>query len=133
MNDQFNNAARDLATSNNKPQDFCRNIVDHRDFVDFVRQNLRGARQVLNAAFRTMSEQELWNAAMAFIQTEGALVMANSHHPEYMIDPLATAMKGMTQEDNDIFNMFLWQTRAGKALDTNYPSAKIHLLTTLTQ
>lgn len=125
---QFNKAARDLATNQNKVIDFCRNIVDHKDFVAFARQDIREAARVLEIAFATMKGEEAWKSAMAFIQTEGALEMADNIRPEYMIEPLAAAMKKMDAQGKADFQDFMWMTKASKALIKNDPHAKTMLM-----
>ena len=128
LSTSFMNAARALRTSQDKRQDFCRNISDHKEFAAFAAYDTDGARYVLSTALDTLTgEGDLWNCVMAFIQTDAALAMANSIRPEYLVDVLKGALKKMPAQDRADILDFMPITRAGEALKKNYPASTLML------
>lgn len=128
MHYEFYTAAQDLARSAEKTQDFCK-IIKHQRFETLIYQDPRSASHILSIAFNTMSSSDAWESAMAFIQSDAALEMANSYRPEALIPLLVNARRKMTEgTDKEDFDTFLWMTKAGKALATNYPAAQLKLM-----
>lgn len=128
MTTDFMNAARALRTSQDKRIDFCRTIADHKDFAAVAAYDPDGARYVLDTALETLTgDGDLWNCVMALVQTDAANAMASSIRPEYLVHVLNGALKKMPAQDRADILEFLPMTRAGAALQKNYPAASLML------
>ena len=129
MTSHFQKVARDLKHSKEPCLDLCRQILDNKDFHDLARQSPDSAGYILRNGFNALrTPKEHGDALLAFIQTQGALNMAEGIRPEYLLDVLTEAQKKLTPDDKELFHMLLWQTTAGKTLVKNYPAARIKMI-----